>query len=160
MPEFVMEGRDHSARQESAFVHGFIEVMFFTCVSPAYTSREWFRKATQKAIEEGTSDGTLPSDCGYTDIAADDLQRIRDFCQKWQNEHKALIEEALEASPDYDETQLGRDFFYTHVGHGVGFHDRDELDDEYKDKLSDAAGYGEIYPYYTRGGKVRIDCMY
>lgn len=158
MPEFVMEGRDESAREESGFVHGFIEVMFFTCTSHIPRA-DWNKKSTRKAIEDGTSDGTLPSDCGYHDIDKLDLEQIRKFCQKWQNEHAALIEEALEASPDYDETQLGRDFFYTHVGHGVGFHDRDELDDEFKDKLSDAAGYGEISPYFTRG-KVRIDCMY
>ena len=52
MPEFVMENRRDCVETESAFVYGFIEVLFFTETSH-YTSDVWFSDETQKAIQVG-----------------------------------------------------------------------------------------------------------
>lgn len=190
MPEFVMGGRDHATRQESSFVYGFIEALFFTETSH-FTSDVWHDEATQAAIEEGSSDGNIPADCGYTDLDAASLAAIRKFCEAWQAKHSALLDEAY--ATGYDESQAGRDFFYEHVGHGVGFSDRAELtassDEELKaelqaemrasgttpqrwnelfaqvkamesdiaERLSDAAGRGEVNPYYGEDSKIHVD---
>lgn len=157
MPEFVMEGRDESAREESAFVHGFIEVMFFTNVANGESRAKWWNKRVQKDLEAGRLDGCLPEDSGYHDLSEGALKRIRAFCEAWQEKHADLIQRVLERNDDYDSTQLGRDFFYTHCGHGVGFSDRDELDDDSKQELDAVAGYGDVNPYFGRDGKISID---
>lgn len=193
MPEFVMENRNECFREESPFVAGFIEVLFFTECSPAYDSSVWFKKATQRAIEEGQSDGNLPGDVGYSDLEPESLLKIRKFCEDWQAKHAPLLERVF-AETEYTQEQCGRDFFYEHVGHGVGFSDREELkfndsDNEEYERLtaimianrdnnevwgkalsernaiekqgfaallSEAAGHGEVIPYYERkrGGNV------
>lgn len=151
MPEFVMENRDEAAREETAFTYGFIEALFFTETSH-FTSDVWFDDKTQRAIEEGTSDGNIPADCGYSDLADSSLKLIRKFCDDW----RTAIAEIMERNPDYDETQFGRDFFYEHVGHGVGFSNRDELDADDAGKLSDMAGHGEVNPYYDHDERVHV----
>lgn len=57
MPQFVMEGTDHAIRQESEFVFGFIEAMFFTNQS-CFDSEQWKTDEAQEAIREGQA--TLP----------------------------------------------------------------------------------------------------
>lgn len=133
MPEFVMENRNECFREESPFVAGFIETLFFT-ESSRFNSSEWFEPETQEAIREGQSDGNIPNDMGYCDLHPDSLAAIRKFCADWQEEHKELLTRVY-AETDYSEEQCGRDFFYTHCGHGVGFSDREELapdDSEYE----------------------------
>ena len=127
MPEFIMEGRDHAARAESPFVLGFIEAMFFTECSPAYMSDEWLSDECKEAQEQGQADGTLPGDVGYCDLHPDSLAKIRAFCETFQRDNAALLAQAY-ARPDYDETQAGRDLWFTSQGHGVGFWDRKQLD--------------------------------
>lgn len=125
MPEFVMEGRDECAREESEFVLGFIEALFFTETSPAWDSSEWFSDECREAQEDGTADGQLPGDVGYSDIHPDSLAAIRADCETWQEENKALL--SLAYSTGYDATQAGRDYLYSRQGHGVGFWDREAL---------------------------------
>ena len=126
MPEFVLEGRDHAARAESPFVLGFIEAMFFTECSPAYMSDKWLSDECKEAQEQGQADGTLPGDVGYCDLHPDSLAKIRAFCETFQGDNAALLAQAY-ARPDYDETQAGRDLWFTSQGHGVGFWDRAQL---------------------------------
>ena len=151
MPEFVMEGRDHAARAESPFVYGFIEAMFFTECSPAYCAEEWFSDECRRAVEEGQSDGNLPGDVGYTDLHPDSLKAIRAFCSMMQGHMHDLLLEAYDRD-GYDETQAGRDLFYTYVGHGVGYWDRkplegdDDTADEYErltDQMREASANGD-----------------
>ncbi|WP_191569156.1 hypothetical protein [Paracoccus yeei] len=149
MPEFILEGRDHAARAESPFVLGFIEAMFFTECSPAYMSDEWVSDECREAQEQGQADGTLPGDVGYCDLHPESLARIRAFCEAFQRENAALLAQAY-ARPDYDETQAGRDLWYTSQGHGVGFWDRAALDAEgLGDKLSDAARYHDANTWFA-----------
>lgn len=149
MPEFILEGRDHAARAESPFVLGFIEAMFFTECSPAYMSDEWLSDECKEAQEQGQADGTLPGDVGYNDLHPDALANIRAFCEAFQRENAALLAQAY-ARPDYDETQAGRDLWFTSQGHGVGFWDRKALDAEgLGDNLSDAARYNEANTWFA-----------
>ena len=130
MPEFVMEGRDHAARAESAFVLGFIEALFFTeCGS--IPADEWF--ATD--VDERTNYGQLPCDVGYTDLHPESLQAIRRDCGVFQILNAAALESAY--ATGYDAAQAGRDYWHTRNGHGVGFWDRGLGD--VGDALSDAA---------------------
>lgn len=99
MPEFVLEGRNEAARTESAFVLGFIEAMFFTSNSPAYAAEEWFSDECKQAREDGTADGELPGDVGYTDLHPDALAAIRAFCERMQQEMAGLLEEAYNVAP-------------------------------------------------------------
>lgn len=144
MPEFVMEGRDHAARAESAFVLGFIEAMFFTECSTASIA-EWYNENTQACIDEGSLDGCLPSDAGYSEIHPDSLAAIRRDCEAWQAANAALLEQAY-ATGNYDESQAGRDYWFTRNGHGAGFWDRGLGD--IGDKLSEACRYNEVYPFF------------
>lgn len=146
MPEFILEGRDHAARAESDFVLGFIEAMFFTETGHVPIS-EWF----ETEEEERTSDGQLPSDCGYGELHPDSLAAIRADCEAWQAANAELLQQAY--SRGYDESQAGRDYWFTRNGHGVGFWDRAELDvDDLGKKLSDACRYNEVHPFF--GGHV------
>lgn len=127
MPEFVMEGRDHAARAESEFVFGFIEAMFFTETSPAFDSSEWSTDERRAASEDGTCDGQIPGDVGYSDLHPDSLAAIRADCEAWQAANAELLAIACGPMSGYDEVQAGRDYWFTRNGHGVGFWDREEL---------------------------------
>lgn len=131
MPQFILEGRDHAARAESAFVLGFIEAMFFT-ESGDVDMDSWF----ETDEEERTSGGQLPSDAGYTDLHPDSLAKIRADCEAWQSANADLLSAAYAIG--YDETYAGRDYWFTRNGHGVGFTDRAvlECDDSEYERLT------------------------
>lgn len=140
MPQFVMEGRDHAARAESSFILGFIEAMFFT-ERGHVSSDEWFDAEDSERYQ----DGQLPSDAGYCDLHPDSLKAIRADCEAWQAENADLLAQAY-ACPGYDETQSGRDYWFTRNGHGVGFRDRGLGD--IGDKLTAACRYREVHAFY------------
>ena len=140
MPEFIMEGRDHAARAESDFVLGFIEAMFFTETGHV-DSESWLNADP----EERTSDGRLPSDVGYTDLHPDSLEKIRTDCGVWQILNMGILERAY--ATGYDETQAGRDYWFTRNGHGVGFWDRPELKPH---------GLGEALTEACRGRDIHV----
>lgn len=147
MPQFIMESRDHAARAESPFVFGFIEAMFFTERSSIYTADEWFSDECQADRESGQADGELPGDVGYTDIHPDSLAAIRRDCAAWQTENADLLSQA--SACGYDEVQAGRDYWYTRNGHGVGFWDRSELDEDGLGyRLAQACKYKEVSVFF------------
>jgi hypothetical protein len=160
MPQFILEGRDSAARIESPFVLGFIEACLFSessCIEMA----DWFTPESKELVEQGQSDGNLPSDAGYDEIHPESLAKVRAHCEAWQSANAALLAAALDC-PGYDETQAGRDLYFTQAGHGVGYWCRDEIegatDSEGRDLqglLSEAAGNKEINPFF--GGHVQYD---
>ncbi|RWP29513.1 hypothetical protein [Mesorhizobium sp.] len=175
MPEFQMpvaDSRDWS--KLSPFVQGFIEAAFF-CETSCFCMAEWFQPETQHAIAEGQSDGNIPNDCDTSHIHADSLKKIAEFCATFQASAVELLSRAY--ARDYDETQAGRDFYFTHCGAGVGYWDREVLEpqgDEWEateipldqwtpelratrerlkaesigELLSKAAGRGEVSPFF------------
>ncbi|RWO06326.1 MAG: hypothetical protein EOS07_22065 [Mesorhizobium sp.] len=118
----VADSRDWS--KLSPFVQGFIEAAFF-CETSCFCMAEWFEPETQHAIAEGQSDGNIPNDCDTSHIHADSLKKIAEFCATFQASAAELLSRAY--ARDYDETQAGRDFYFTHCGHGVGYWDREAL---------------------------------
>lgn len=126
MPEFIMP-IDDCRKWESlpAFVQGFIEAMYF-CEQSCFDSEEWFSPETQRAIEEGQSDGTIPSDATFDQLHAESLALIVRFCEGFQTINSELLALAYDRD-GYDETQAGRDLYYTHCGAGVGYWDRAAL---------------------------------
>lgn len=147
MPEFILEGRDHAARAESDFVLGFIEAMFFTNCADGYYSWQWFLDECRADVEAGEAGGTVPCDVGYTDLHTDSLAAIRADCEAWQKANAKLLKRAY--ARGYDETQAGRDYWFTRNGHGVGFWDRPELKSHgLGDALSDACRYNEVHVWF------------
>lgn len=129
MPEFVLntEGTGAPWHSLDGFTQGFIEAAFFTETSHCYDSSEFFTEAAQEDVREGRADGSVPSDAGPAEIDRDSFCRIKDLCDEFQREHAALLSEAYERD-DYDETQAGRDLYFTRAGHGVGYWDRKQLE--------------------------------
>lgn len=151
MPEFVMKGRDHAARTESAFTLGFIEAALFTSREPSRDMADWFTDEAREAREAGT-ESEVPGDAGYLEIHPDSLAAIRTFCQSWQEENAPLLRRAY-GREGYTEAQAGRDLWFTMNGHGVGFWDRPQLDAEgLGADLTDAAGRHECNLFF--GGHV------
>lgn len=143
MSEFVFEGRDHTARNESPFVLGFIEAMFFTECGHVPAS-EWLNvDPDEKAI-----DGELPADVGYIDLSPESLAAIRAECETWQSENESLL--ALAYGRDYEAIQAGRDYWFTRNGHGVGFWDRECLTDmsDIGDRLAKACENKPVHVWY------------
>lgn len=128
MPEFILNDRAACETTESPFVLGFIEAMFFTECASGISAADWFSDEMQEDVAEGRADGTLPGDVGYSDLHPDALTGIRNYCEAFQAEAAALLAEAYQRA-DYDETQAGRDLWFTVNGHGVGYWDRDQLAD-------------------------------
>ncbi|AXQ69622.1 hypothetical protein HOU03_gp146 [Caulobacter phage CcrSC] len=155
-----------------AFTQGYIEALFFTENSPAFTSDEWHGEECQAALEAGTSDGSLPGDAGFADLHETALATIVEECAAFQRENADLLAQAYghnfparvigdgtlpdshRPAWDYDEAAAGRDFWYTRNGHGVGFWDRGL--GEVGDKLSDACRYSEVYVSFEADGKVHL----
>lgn len=131
MPEYVLDESNAPDAWENAsdIVKGFIEALFFTETCSGVSYSDWFESDNQADLEAGRLDGSIPGDSGVEDITPESLAKVIAFCDKWQADHADLIEEAI-ARPGYDLHRLGNDLFYTHVGHGVGFWDRSELDDD------------------------------
>lgn len=109
-----------------AFTRGYIEAMFFC---------------------ECNSDNPELEDMETGDIAPDTLAHIVEDCKAWQELNAALLALAYERD-NYSEEQAGRDYWFTRNGHGVGFWDRKQLEqDGLGDTLSKAAGRRECYVY-------------
>jgi hypothetical protein len=140
MPEFIL---DHGTRDAAitfaklpSFQQGYIEAMFFTNASDP-------------------DDGDL-EDATVADLAPSTLERIRRDCIRFQWKARKLLRQAY--TRDYDETQAGRDFWFTRNGHGAGFWDRKELEDgELGDQLSDVCRYSEVDLYRGDDGLVYLD---
>ena len=160
MPEFVLEsfgvvGRG-KARKEfrdlSPFCQGYVEALFFTEAEIGTTrdertdSRGRVRATWQKRVDAGQI-SDMPGDYGFADLAADALDSIVADCAAFEAKAADLLTLAYER--DYDETQAGRDFWFTRNRHGVGFWDREELDAESvgADLSNIAEAAGESFPY-------------
>lgn len=119
MPEFMLntEGAGAPWYSLDAFTQGFIEAAFF-CEVSTLDPDEFFQ-------QEEPNDGNVPSNAGPAEIDRDSFVRIKNFCDEFQQRAAAALAEAY--ALDYDETQAGRDLYFTRAGHGVGFWSRDEL---------------------------------
>ncbi|WLA86884.1 hypothetical protein [Bradyrhizobium elkanii] len=139
MPEFILEiGSVEHQRTFNAldgFTRGYIEALFFTdeeqlceeSVGAHEMPSVVFNMATMESRFEGGNS------FGFADLAADTLESIIRDCEAFQRDNAALLNAAYER--DYDSEQAGRDYWYTRNGHGVGYWDREQLEndsDEYE----------------------------
>jgi hypothetical protein len=175
MPEYHLD-RDGEVKglefaDLDSFTQGFIECGFWQCEAPGVGSDEWPEDTSE------LSEGSIPCDVGFADLEPDSLQSIADLCAEFQRDNAELLDQAYER--DYSPERAGHDFWLTHVGAGVGFWDRKELestDPRYSmgrigsdtwdgklraelkaeslgDKLSKAAGRGEFYLEFNPDGE-------
>lgn len=143
MPEYILPTENAGAEWHALddFTKGFIEAAFF-CDTSCYSSSEFFTDEAQEAVCEGQADGSIPNDAGPEDIEPKSLAAVAKLCSEFQATHAALLAGAYELN--YDESQAGRDFYYTRAGHGTGYWDRNELGADLCEALSEAAGRHEI----------------
>lgn len=134
-----------------AFVRGYVEALFFTEESPGlYTEEFEALIAAEKEIPEGS----FPADCTPDDLSAEAWADIERDCAAFQEKAAALLVRAY--ARGYTEEQAGRDFWFTRNGHGVGFWDREELEEgELGDEISALCGwrteFSEVNPHYNDG---------
>lgn len=147
MPEYILEeaGAVNGIAFDDldAFTRGYVKALFWLSESCIATV-DWDKPESQHRIEEGTADGSIPTDAGFGDLHPASLQSIIDDCAKFQTEHAGLLAQAY-ARAGYGEERAGHDYWLTRNGHGAGFWDRDELEaDGLGDKLSDACRHSEV----------------
>lgn len=160
MPEFQMNTENApdmpAFSKLPAFVQGYLEAAFFTDTNEMYDRDEWDSEEAQEDIREGRCSGNIPSDAGYADMTEATLVEVMEDCKEFQERAADLLTGAY--ARDYDETQAGRDFWYTRNGHGVGFWDRDVLDDEgLGDRLSKRARKSGNVDTFWQDGKVHFE---
>jgi hypothetical protein len=149
MPEFIADtsGTVHGLEwdQLAAFTQGYVEAMLFTETIDSVSMVEWTDPENQDDIQEGRVSGTIPGDSGWGDIHPDTFDQIQRDCMEFERQAFDLLIEVHKLG--YDREQAGRDFWFTRCGHGVGFWDRDQLEEGgLGDKLSDIAReFGETW---------------
>lgn len=158
MPEFILNTEGAGGPWESldAFTQGFIATAFF-CEVSQISKGEWNQLEIQESILDGTSDGSIPSDASVADISRDSFCDVVNFCQAFQERAKDLLSKSYNRA-GYSEERAGSDLYFTYAGHGVGYWDRSELDeDELGNKLSSICGYGAINLYVGDALHIHFD---
>jgi hypothetical protein len=106
MPEFHIDLGSPDAADLDAFTRGYIEAAFFT--------------------ESGSSDDGDMKDATFADLAPETFVKMEADCAKFLEGGRLLIDKAqASAAGAPDDSQAGRDFWYTRNGHGCGFWDGD-----------------------------------
>lgn len=119
------------------FTQAYITAMLWTETS-FFPMCEWHTEETQEAVREGSSDGPLPQDAGYSDIHPDTMIQIHTECSDFRRNNARWL--SVAAARGYSDEQAGHDFWLTRNGHGAGFWDREVLDEDGLGRqLSDAA---------------------
>jgi hypothetical protein len=130
MPEFIADtdGTVNGCEWSdlSPFLQGYLEAMFFTNCCTSESMVEWEEPEVQERVREGQADGSIPTDAGFGDIHPDSMIAAHGDCSDFQAKARHLLSQAY--ALDYDESQAGRDFWFTRNGHGVGYWDRKELE--------------------------------
>lgn len=134
MPEFILEmGNAEHARSFNAldgFTRGYIEALFFTDEESLCEDSDGEREMPSVVFNMATLESRFDggNSFGFADLAAKTLAAIVKDCEAFQRVNSALLEAAYQR--DYDAEQAGRDFWFTRNGHGVGYWDRDQLEND------------------------------
>lgn len=161
MPEFEMNGAHlPEYRVLDPFTRGYIEAMFFTDTETGtvHEAEDDFSRVWNPEL-----DSSLPGDVGFEDLAPEALEAIKKDCANFQKVADAWLQRAYDAglkSSAYDETQAGRDFWFTRNGHGVGYWDRD-FDAEDGETIGKALShaskrFGEVWSCFGDDGRVYV----
>ena len=103
-------GTESDWDRASPLEQGFIEALFFM------------------APDDESDDGDIHRDGGVDELAPQAWETVRKFCEAFRAAAGSDLTAALELG-DYDESQAGRDLAFTACGAGVGFSDRDALEE-------------------------------
>lgn len=138
MPEYVMPVEDTKRfGQLTEFVQGYIEAALFCGV--------------ERAENDPLKDSDKRYDASFDEIDNGTLAEMVGDCNRFQSDRNVipLLAEAVERE-GYSLEQAGRDFWFTRNGHGVGFWDRKELEEDgLGQALSDLVGIWTAYPEYN-----------
>ncbi len=129
MPEYVLDVAGCNWFDKTdAFTRGYVEAMFFADID----------------TPDHETDGMRPAD-----LSAGSVARIVFDCARFQRRSLELLCKAYETG--YSEAQAGADFWFSRVGHGVGYWDRGlgELGD---DLHAAAQAMGERNVYLSDDG--------
>lgn len=108
--------------QQSEFVRGYVEAMFFTDANP---------------------DNAELRDATVNDMSNDLWASVIEDCEEFQNKNKKLLDVAYRSN--YSMEQAGVDFWLTRNRHGAGYWDREELGAVVGTALSEATHeFGEV----------------
>jgi hypothetical protein len=134
MPQFILNRPAKRVKFDelSEFAKGYVEAMFFT--------------GCDAGIDEVREDNL-----SVTRLTRESLANIARDCATFESENAELL--ALAYATGYTEEQAGRDFWFTRQGHGVGFWEREELQENHQ-KLHVELGSPRIgdpaWPEYER----------
>jgi hypothetical protein len=141
VPQFQMPlprktDADHFATLD-AFTQGYVEALFFT--------------------ETGSSDDGELKDASFADLAPETLDDIKHDCAAFLAATETFRDRlALSPRRVWNDTEAGRDFWYTRNHHGTGFWDRD-WPKPYADYLATKAqNFGETYIYAGDDGRLYL----
>lgn len=124
--------------QFDAFVDGYIETLLYS---------------TNDESDDSGGD-PLSNHHDSTSLAPEALLSVETTCARFIEHALRLLNEAVER-PGYDWSSAGADLWYTSAGHGVGFWDRDVLDDGgLGNALTQRCQHKEMYVEVGDDGKV------
>jgi hypothetical protein len=141
MPAFILNKTGNAAASYydlDDFSKSYIEALFFT------------------NGDTGDDDENALNDLGVEALTPESIANIAKDCAEFQEAAKDLLSEAYDAG--YSIEQAGADFWFTRQGHGVGFWDREALEEgELGEKLSNVARkFRESYAYIGDDGAIYI----
>lgn len=158
MPQFILDtGAGEDWRKLDTFEQGYVEAMFFTETCHDYTAEEWNSEEARTARSEGYTSGSIPDDLGFSDLAPETVEKIKADCARfraspaWQTWQASDLQ-VLNTGPN--DTQAGRDFWYTRNGHGCGYWDGDWKEPHASALTEECKGFGEVTPEYADAGKI------
>lgn len=127
-------------------------------------TKQYIGTALWAENDESTPEGGEPFDKNYdhTDISDETLIEMVEDCRTFQEQNRADLDEAASLYKVTDGTDgysyAGHDFWLTRCGHGTGFWDRNELDENgLGERLTKACKmFGSINLYLGDDGKIYI----
>jgi hypothetical protein len=144
-----------------AFTQGYIEALFFTEgdeLTTAKRERETGAPEPEDESDESRAAFRALYTPGFSDLAPEALARIVADCAAFKASDAWTLAEAAESAGDPipDDTQAGRDFWYTRNGHGCGFWGGD-WPEPYATRLTEAAeACGPVDAYLGDDGRVHL----
>lgn len=116
------------------------------------SGESFFDAYVTAALWSSTDDEGNPLDDNYSidDISQETLDKMKEEADKFEAENKEVYTKG-----GWSDAQAGHDFWLTRNGHGAGFWDRSELDEEIGKQLTDASKkFGEVDLYVGDDGKL------